>query len=515
MNTPRTSSGDSRRSRAGLSTWVVLGAIAAAAALVALLGFHARPGSPAAKGIPPYVTGEVVEGPFVHEIWERGEIQSSSNVEIACQVKSVGGVSILEIVPEGKVVKAGDFLVRLDDSALQRELIQQEIACSNSESLAKDAEADLAAAKLELRAYEEGTYQQAEEQIESELFVAKENLRRAEEYLSYSRKMNQRGYVSDVQIEADEFSVEKARKELDVTNTKLRVLREFTRSKTVALLQAAVETAQGRLRSRSKAWELDRMRLDELKDQISKCTIVAPSPGQVVYANDPERRGAGGDLLVAQGRPVRERQIIIRLPDQNRMRVLAKVHESRIEHLQPGMEATVTLDAHPDVRLRGVVTSIGDYPLPTYSIYLSHIKEYEVVVEIETTLPNLRPGMSAQVTVVVRQIPSAVQVPINGVLERDKRYFCAVPLPQGGFETREIQVGPINETNAVVEAGLQAGEKVALTFPELETFLDLPESSQPADAAPEPSPDPLPDTGRVPIPGKGRAKVSAKAARRK
>lgn len=491
MKMSQPSSGNSRSSRAGLSSWGVLGSLAGVATTAAFLGFNLLSGLPGLRSLPrnpapACVTADVVEAPFVHEIWERGEIQSSNNVEVACEVKSVGGVSILEIVPEGSVVKTGDFLVRLDDSVLQRELIQMEMACWNSESLVKDADADLKAARLELIEYAEGTYLQAEEQIQSELFVAKENLRRAEEYLSYSRKMNQRGYVSNVQIEADEFSVEKARKELDSVNTKLRVLQEYTKSKKTTLLQAAIETAEGRLRSRTKAWELDQLRLKEIKDQIQKCTLVAPADGQVVYANDQERRGSSGDLLVALGRPVRERQVIIRLPDQNRMRVVAKVHESRIKHLQPGMESTVTLDAHPDTKLRGVVSTIGDYPLPTYSVYLAHIKEYEVVVEIETTLPNLRPGMSAEVTVVVNQLPSAVQVPVNAVLERAGRFFSAIPLAEGGFETREIRTGPLNETNIVVEAGLQAGEKVALAFPELDTYLDLPETTVAKDSDPAP-----------------------------
>ena len=40
-------------------------------------------------------------------------------------------------------------------------------------------------------------------------FVAKENLRRAEEYLVYSKKLSAKGYVSEAQLEADQFSVEK------------------------------------------------------------------------------------------------------------------------------------------------------------------------------------------------------------------------------------------------------------------------------------------------------------------
>jgi hypothetical protein len=67
---------------------------------------------------------------FTYDVVERGEIESSSNVDVRCEVQSRGGgggggvgggAAIIEIVPEGTVVKAGDFLVKLDDSSLQSE----------------------------------------------------------------------------------------------------------------------------------------------------------------------------------------------------------------------------------------------------------------------------------------------------------------------------------------------------------------------------------------------------------
>ena len=75
------------------------------------------------------ITVTVEKKSFVHEVIERGEVESSSNVDIRCEVqaRNSGGTTILEIVPEGSQVKEGDFLVRLDDSALQTELLQQQI----------------------------------------------------------------------------------------------------------------------------------------------------------------------------------------------------------------------------------------------------------------------------------------------------------------------------------------------------------------------------------------------------
>ena len=168
---------------------------------------------------------EVTSSEFVLEITEPGEIESAENVEIRCEVRSrsSSGISILEIVPEGTLVKKGDFLVRLDDAALQKDLLQQRIAVHQSRASLVKARADRAAALLSMQEYLSGSFRQEEEQLESAEFVAKENLRRAEEYLAYSKRLAAKGYVSDAQLEADQFAVEKAGKELDLSKTKLEV----------------------------------------------------------------------------------------------------------------------------------------------------------------------------------------------------------------------------------------------------------------------------------------------------
>lgn len=424
-----------------------------------------------------YLTTEVISAPFVHEVLERGEIESSSNVEIRCQVRSrnSSGVNIIEIVPEGATVKKDEFLVRLDDSGLQQELIQQQIICSNSESAVIEARATLAGARLALQEYEQGTFQEQTKQQESEVFVSKENVRRAEEYLRYSQRLAERGYISDVQVEADEFSLEKSRKELEVAQTKLTVLGTFTLKKMLTQLQADIDTSEARLKSKTRTWDLDKLRLQEIQDQIDGCTIVAPVGGQVVYANDNDRRSSSGDLLIAEGRPVRERQVIIRLPDPSKMQVIAKVHESRISFVRPGLKADLVLDAFSDQKLVGKVTAVSEYPIPSISVYMAHIKEYLVEIQIDSPPADLRPGMTAAVNIHVERLDEAIQIPIEAAIERGGRVYCAVPQSDGSLETREIQTGSSNEEHLVVTAGLTTGESVVMAVKHLEEHLDLPE----------------------------------------
>lgn len=409
------------------------------------------------------LTGQAVVDKFVHQIVERGDIKSSANVEVRSEVqlRGGGGVAILEIVPEGSIVEEGDFLARLDDSSLQNDLTLQTIDCNASQATVIQAQTNVETAKLALSEYESGTFKQQEEQMQSEVFVAQENCRRAEEYVRYSERLAAKGYVTPIQLEADRFAVEKARKELDVSRTKLEVLRHFTKQKMMKQLEADVKTAEARLQAALETHSVETARLDRIKQQIANCLIVAPKAGQVVYANDQPGMSADG-VLIEEGRLVRERQILIRLPNPKQMQVLAKINESRIDLVRPGMKAEVQVDALPGMTLEGVVKKVSEYPLTQGNSFTAHIKEYATEIEIVSPPPGLRPGMTAQAAIIAEEREKAVQVPLQAVMERDSRYYCLV---QGatGLEAKQVQVGPTNDQFVVIEAGLAGGEQVVMT----------------------------------------------------
>ena len=462
--------------RRGWSTWVTVIALVGITAPLAA-AWKVLPDFFGGETPPNVLTAEVTLGSFINRVLEQGEIESSASVEVRCEVRSrnSSGTNILEIVTEGTRVKAGDFLVRLDDSALKTELTLQQITCSGSESLSIEAEAASSNAELALSEYEQGTFREQMETLESALKVAFENQRRAQEYLAFSRKLAERGYVSEVQLEADKFAVEKADKELKVAETKLEVLEKFSKKKMLTQLKADIQTSRAKQDARQKTWQLDKQRLKEIEEQIAKCVIHAPSAGQVVYANDANRGRTNGEMLIAEGTPVRERQLLIRLPDPSKMRVLAKVHESRISQVHKGLTAEVSTDALPDQPLVGLVSMVSEYPIPSPSIYTAHIKEYAVEIEIHNPPPQLRPGMSAQVDVLVEHQDSQLQIPIDAAIARGDKYFVAIPHEDGTFETREIKVGSANDAIITIREGLEVGQKVVLNHAEIKDKLNLPE----------------------------------------
>ena len=420
---------------------------------------------------------EITTSDFVLEFIEPGEIESAENVEIKSEVRSrsSAGTSILEIVPEGTVVKKGDFLVRLDDASLQKDLLRQRISVHQSKATLVKATADVEAAKLALQEYLSGSFRENEEQLESSEFVSKENLRRAQEYLVYSKKLAAKGYVSEAQLEADQFAVEKARKELDLAQTKLEVLRTHSRKAKVNDLNASILTAEARLQSAQNSYQLEKTQEVEIEEQIVKCMILSPAAGEVTYANN-TKSGASDVILIEEGKQVRENQTIIRLPNASLLRVRAKVNENRIEKVRTGMECTILIDAMRDLQLDGKVESVSEYPLPSVSRYTSHIKEYATEIVINNPPPGVRTGMTAKVTIKSEFVKNTLQVPLTAIFRKEGKTFCITGNDNDAMEIREIKLGSYNMNMAVVVGGLKVGERIVLNPDHFRPNLELSES---------------------------------------
>ncbi len=400
---------------------------------------------------------------FIHEITQRGEIESASNIDVYCEVKSSGtgssGVAILDVVPEGSQVKKGDVLARLDASTLEKERTSQQILCNTSEALLIQSTNLHETSKIALQEYIKGTFVQNEQTILGEIFIAEENLRRAEGYLKYSEELAARNFYTSLQLEADRFAVDKAKNDLETAKTKLMVLRDYTQLKTIKQLEADIKTTEAKMRTDERTHALDQQKLVEIEQQIAKCTIVAPADGQVVYNNDNDdwRDNA---LVIKAGAMVRERQVILKLPDPQQMQVKAKVNEANVNRVKVGLTASVSVDAIPDRKLRGVVTKMNDYPEPT-GWRGSNTKEYAAFVKIIDPPPGLRPGMTSNVQILVEEKPDTLLVPVQTVVEREGRHFCLVR-GDGRLEARPVLLGSTNDKFLIVEDGLQEGESVLL-----------------------------------------------------
>ena len=167
---------------------------------------------------------------------------------------------------------------------------------------------------------------------------------------------------------------------------------------------------------------------------------------------------------------MRERQTIIRLPNASLMRVRAKVNESRIEQVKPGMPCSITIDAFRGLALSGEVDSVSDYPLASVSRYTSHIKEYATEIIIENPPEGIRSGMSAKVTILSERQENVLQIPLTAVIRKEGQSFCIVRKGENLLSLQSIQIGTPNLTHAVLLGGISEGDEVVVnpdSFPDV------------------------------------------------
>ncbi len=405
------------------------------------------------------ITRRPIVGEFVNDIVERGEVESSSNIELRCEVSSAQGVRILEIVDEGTPVNVGDVLVQLDDSSIRKDLTTQEIAVNTAQAAYSKAKNDFDAAEIARKEYEEGTFVQDEQKLESELFVAQENSRRAENFFNHSRKLAVKGYITDTQLESDRFAVAKYKKDLDAAETKLMVIRTYTKPKTLKKHDSDINTARANVAAEEAKLAIETEKLDSLKSQLEKCVIKAPSAGQVVYNN--VDRWRQDDFYIRKGGLVRERQAIIKLPDVTKMQVKAKVGEARVDRVKPGMSAVVITEAIRDVELKGKVSTVSAYASGE-NWFNPNVKEYDAVIVVENPPATLKPGMSAQVKIRVETLADVVQIPVQTVVERDGKHYCILRDRQGKLAARELLIGSTNDKFIVVKDGVGPEDEVVM-----------------------------------------------------
>ena len=457
--------------RTGRALVFIIPMLALAAAVFGSLYYR---GGPDAGSRSKFLTATVERGPFDHVVTEQGELESSKNIEVKCEVRSLDNgpsSTILWVIDEGTWVEKGDKVLELDVAQLETQMKQQRIRVANAESTEIRARANVKTAEISLRQYLEGTYLSERKTILSQIALAEQALRTAELKLASARKLVDKGMITALQIENDEFAVSKAKQDLELEKSRLVVLDTLIKEKNKVQLESNIESMKAQLESDRSVLAQEQDTLRELEEQINKASITSPARGVVVYNNTSDR-GRGVSFVVEPGAQVRERQTILKLPDPTQMQVKALVNESRILQLSSGMSAMVRVEGVPQ-EIAGRVKQVNRYAQPG-SFFTSAIKEYGVIVEIDNPPNTIRSGMTAEVMIFVEHFPDALLMPVQCVYEYKGHLFCARKSSQG-WETIEVEIGATNDELVSITKGLDEGDEVLLTPYQNLGLLDLPD----------------------------------------
>ena len=422
------------------------------------------------------IAAKVTRGTFIHEITGKGNAESAKNVDITCQVESAGGVTVIWIIPEGEMVKEEDELVLLDSSDLEDKVNTQQITCNTNAATVASSQASLRTAELSLEEYIEGTFQENWMKIENEIYNAQETQRQAADDVQYTEKLVQFGYTTIAQLDADQVAEQQAINTVRSNLLQQVVLLKYTSEKEITQLMANIETARAKLNSDTYTSELAKSRLEHYTQQLKNCTIRAPQGGQVVYANQDSRRWTSESDMIKEGSTVRERQVLIRLPDPNQMQVKAMINESNIAHVKVGMKAKIAFDALTSRVFDGTVIKVNQYPEISW---MSSSKDYVTIVKIDNSVPEIRSGLTAEVKITSQRIEDVLMLPVQCIIEVTGKKFV-LKHDESGWQAKEVKLGLSNDKQVIIEAGLEEGEVVVSGARQYKDKVKFPPADEPS-----------------------------------
>jgi HlyD family secretion protein len=437
-------------------------------------------------------TFTVKRGPLRISVTESGTIQAREQIILKSEVE--GKTTVLTLIEEGTRVKKGDLLVELDASSLLDAKIDQQIRVQNAEASFVGARENLAVvenqaksdvdkatlsldfAKQDLKKYTEGEYQNERKKMESEITLAKEEVQTAEEKLSWSKKLYDKEYISQTELQIDELSAHKNKLDLELAESNLRLFEDFTHPRNLAQLEsdvnqaemalertdrkakADVVQAEAELKAKESEFERQKDKLQKNEEQIAKTKIYAPADGLVIYATSAKTQGfRGSQEPLAEGSEVHEQEELIYLPTASAVKAEVKIHETSLQKVKPGLPVVVTVDALPGKTFTGHVEKIA--PLPDAQMIWMNpdLKVYNTEVYLDGEGDYLRTGMSCKAEIIIEDYKDVIYIPVQAVLRIGGG--PTVYVQSGGeFKPRRIKVGLDNNRMIRITEGLKEGE---------------------------------------------------------
>lgn len=397
-----------------------------------------------------------------------GEVDSSEKTLIECEIEDLdfrnggttlsasGSSAIIELVPEGTVVKKGDVLCQLNAAEYIEMTRQQQIELEEDRAELLSARLEFEKLEVSLREYRDGQYVQLQEQMMGQITLARADFERQKDRVAWSERMLEIGYLPLSRLAAEKMTLLKT--EIDMKRSRLAFdnLKAYTAPKMILTIEGQLEGARAQLSFHESRVRNDEDQLALYQEQVDNCTIRAPHDGFLIYANEDD-----DDERIELGTSVREDQDLFYLPNLNKMEVKTLLNETVIRYVDKGMPAQVRIEAFPNVLLEGEVISVAPLPVSVRSRYGNdEVKNYEARVVLNVVPKGLLPGMSALVEVQTDYRPNVLVVPPMAVTMENGRDLCYV-IKGGQIEKRPVILGKTTNPQFLeIVSGVNEGDRI-------------------------------------------------------
>lgn len=375
---------------------------------------------------------EAEEGSFKVTVTQAGELIANKSTDIdgpTLQPSTTRGrghhsrihvrnIKITDMVPEGTMVKKGDFIAQLDRTNFDNTLKDEQDNLKDMENNLHMKVLDTAVVLTDLR-----------DEIKNQFFTVEEA----------GITLDQDKYEPPATIRKDEG-------ELDKEQRKLNQMKKMYRLQSVQQLKE-INTIKVNI-------DIQKRLVKDLQNYLSGFTIVAPAPGMVVYKKnrDGTKRKAGSSLNPWD-------MVVATLPDLSTLMSKTYISEVDVSKVKVGQEVNIKVDAFPKRAFTGKVISIAKVgeDLPN-----SDTKMFEVLCSISGLNPDLRPSMTTNNEIIIKSFEKAIYVPLECVHTGQD----GIPFVYTKHKTKQIVVlGAANDKNVIIKQGIEPGTAIYLYTP--------------------------------------------------
>lgn len=361
------------------------------------------------------------------QIWvvTTGELRSQvrTNITLPAGLRQINvyQIKISQLIPEGTIVKKGDFVASLDNADILTKLNDQQLELDKLEAQFTQTKLDT---MLNLRS------------ARDELV----NLRFDLEQKQLEKEQSK--YEAPSVIRQAELAYEKADRTLKQKEDNYKT-KEIQARTQMQIIGADLQ----RRKNQQK----------QITDVLAQTTIKAPKGGMVIYEKnwDGTKRTVGSVLQIWDGGTVAT------LPDLTKMEVVTYVNEVDIQKVRVGQKVQIDLDAAPDKHLQGVVSSVATIGQQKPN---SDAKVFEVLINVQTKDSTLRPAMTTSCRILSESYKDGLQIPLEAIYN-NKHETYVFKSENGKTVEQQIKIAAVNETSALISNGLKEGDRVYLSLP--------------------------------------------------
>ncbi|WP_196890426.1 efflux RND transporter periplasmic adaptor subunit [Aureivirga marina] len=392
---------------------------------IAVLGFTGYSFFSNSKSESTLLLSKVEKGKFENIIVSSGELKSMNSKEIKAPVAltkhRIREIKIKNLIPEGTIIKKGDFVATLDPTEIFELILDARLNLESAQS------------------------KYTQQQLDTTLNLKQE--RTAIKDLEFSiqttkLELKQSIYEPPATIRKLEINLEKSERDLKEKRENYVIKQRQAKAK---MIEVGTEVSKFQ------------NKLDELLSLKESLTVYSESPGMIIYDKDwnGNKKVSGSSISVWD-------LTLATIPDLSQMESKTYANEVDVRKIKKGMSVKIGFDAFPELEIEGEVTDVANVAETKRG---SDVKLFPITIKLKTTNDNIRPGMTTSNGILTFEKDEVLSIPLEAIFTKDTVSFVYM---KDGFSKKKQQVilGESNDNKVIVEKGLSEKDEVYLNEPE-------------------------------------------------